>query len=111
MTEVELLKQLESKGCSFIIDVPSVGGFESKLLSPEQAIRLLSDKESVYGEAMGLSKADYVEWHASQGSVYCSELTAAGKRCRNMVVRGTGLRSKEWLKLRDSGGYCKTHGG
>lgn len=111
MTNLEILQALNAKGVALALNVPAIGGMQTHLLSPEQALALLTDAEQVYAEVLGLTRTEYVEWHASQGSVYCRATTRAGARCRNFVIGGTGLTPTRWRALCDTGGYCSTHGG
>jgi hypothetical protein len=111
MENLALLRVLRQAGCQFVVMVPALGGLTSKVATPEQALRLADDKDGVRAELMGLSKADYQEWVANQGAVYCSGETVEGRPCRNNVVGGTSLAPQGWMALRDAGGYCSAHGG
>lgn len=98
-------------GCQFVVGVPSLGGKTSVPLTPDQVSRFVDDKQAVFAEVMGLSVPEYIEWVASQGSVYCSETTKRGRPCRNFIIGGTGLNPEEWKALRAAGGHCISHGG
>ena len=98
-------------GCDFVIGVPSIGGSTTVSLTPDQVARLVTDKQAVFAEVMGLSDPEYIEWLQSQGSVYCSGRTRQGRPCRNFIVGGTGLKPDEWKALRAAGGHCTVHGG
>ncbi|WP_442593304.1 hypothetical protein ACSBPU_18695 [Parapusillimonas sp. JC17] len=78
MENLNLLKALVESGCALAVNVPTLSGNQTVIATPEQALRLLQDKYAVYGELMGLSRTDHIEWVASQGSVYCSATTQKG---------------------------------
>jgi len=109
--QTNLLQALVNAGLELAVSVPAMGGARTCVATVEQALRLLEDKEAVYGELVGLSKPDYIEWQASDGSVYCCARTKAGKRCRNVVSGGTWLEPTAWKALQDAKGYCTVHGG
>lgn len=111
MDSVALLKALQGAGCDFAVQVPAVGGIATRFATPEQALRLLQDKQAVYGELMGLARDEYLLWHGDQGAVYCSGTTTKGQPCRQHIVGARGLEPSAWKKLRAEGGYCATHGG
>lgn len=106
-----LLKELMAAGLELAVQVPVMGGYQTHILTLEQTLRLLVDKQAVYAELFALSKSEYSEWLSSDGMVYCSAQTKAGRRCRNPVHRGTWLQPAAWKKLHDAGGYCAVHGG
>lgn len=87
MSDLKLLQDLNAKGVALALNVPAIGGVQTQSISPEQALGLLTDAEQVYAEVLGLTRTQYVEWHASQGCVYCRATTRAGDRCRNFVIR------------------------
>lgn len=105
------LARASEAGCSFIVGVPGMGGSWRAGLTPEQVLRLPDDPTAIHAELVGLTKAEYIEWHESQGLVYCSATTAQGRRCRNSIVRSQLLSPEEWKALRQAGGYCPVHGG
>lgn len=111
MPHLKLLQKLNAKGVALALNVPAIGGVQTHYIAPEQALELLTDAEHVYAEVLGLTRPQYAEWHASQGSVYCRATTRAGDRCRNFVIGGTGLAPARWKALCETGGYCATHGG
>lgn len=111
MENLNLLKALVESGCALAVNVPTLSGTQTVIATPEQALRLLQDKYAVYGELMGLSRTDYIEWVASLGSVYCSATTQKGHRCRNPIVGATLLAPSAWKDTYESGGYCAVHGG
>lgn len=73
-------------------------------------LRLLQDKQEVYGELVSLNRTDYIEWVASRGSVYCSATTQKGHRCRNATVGATRLKPTAWKAAYDTGEYRDVHG-
>jgi hypothetical protein len=79
-------------------------------LTLEQACLLTTDKQALFADLMGLTKPEYIEWHESQGPVYCSARTKRGKQCRNTIVGATWLQPDEWTTQRTAGGYCAAHG-
>lgn len=109
--QTKLLQALVNARLELAVSVPAMGGAWTCAATIEQALRLLEDKEAVYGELVGLSKPDYTEWQASDGSVYCCARTKAGKRCRNVVSGGTWLEPAAWKALHEMKGYCAVHGG
>lgn len=110
--KITVLKELTQAGGKLAVEIPSIGGFRTFFISPTQAAKLISqEKQAVYGELLGLSRDEYVEWYHSQGSVYCSGHTKSGTRCRNTIIGATSLQPPAWLKQREEGGYCSTHGG
>ncbi|MCK9511578.1 MAG: hypothetical protein M0R28_10160 [Pigmentiphaga sp.] len=111
MEKLNLLRALAESGCELAVGVPALGGNRTVVATPEQALRLLQDKYAVYGELVGLSRTNYIEWVASQGSVYCSATTQKGHRCRNPIVGATLLAPSAWKDTYESGGYCAVHGG
>lgn len=102
---------LAAAGCRYTISVPNVSGTHTESITPDQALRLLSDKDSVYAELAGLSVADYLEWRAHMGSVQCRAMTRAGVRCKHAVVGAVGLEPFQWAAVNKDGGYCQVHGG
>lgn len=111
MDKLSLLKALVGKGCELVVSVPAVGGARCVVATPEQALRLLEDEYTVYGELVGLSRSEYIDWASSQGTVYCLAKTRKGLRCRHAVVGATLLEPDAWKTMCDTGGYCGTHGG
>lgn len=111
LEHTNLLQALIKAGLELAVQVPVMGGCQSRILTLEQTLRLLEDKEAVYAELVGLSKPDYIAWQSSDGWVYCCARTKTGKRCRNPISRGTSLEPAAWKTLRDAGGYCAIHGG
>ncbi|MFM0239673.1 hypothetical protein [Paraburkholderia phytofirmans] len=107
---IAALKIAQDAGCQFVVGVPSLGGSTTAALTPEQTHRLMTDKQAVFAELMGLSAPEYLEWYESQGSVYCSAHTKQGKQCRNFIVGATWLAPDEWKSQRAAGGYCSAHG-
>ncbi len=105
------LQEIIEAGGTILANVPALGGFKSVIMTAAQAARLPAAKESVYGELVGLSRDDYVDWVHSQGCVYCCASTKSGSRCRNFILGATGLQPDDWVKQRNEGGYCATHGG
>ncbi|MAF02090.1 hypothetical protein [Herbaspirillum sp.] len=105
------LKEFIQAGGTLVANVPALGGARTVVMTAAQAARLPTEKETVFGELLGLSRVDYVEWFHSQGSVYCSDSTKGSSRCRNVIVGATSLEPLAWLKQRAEGGYCRTHGG
>lgn len=104
------LKIAQDAGCQFVVSVPSLGGSSNVALTLEQAYLLTTDKQALFADLMGLSEPEYIEWHESQGSVYCSGRTKQGKQCRNTIVGATWLQPDEWKTQRTAGGYCAAHG-
>lgn len=80
------------------------------MLSIEEVLLYLEDKESVIAQNLGVSPDEYMLWLDSEGTVFCSGTTRSGKRCRNMVSRPQ-LSIEEWVQLTNEGRYCKSHGG
>lgn len=111
MERLQLLKALEQAGCQLAVSVPVLSGARTIVANPEQALRLLQDRQAVYGELMGLTRTEYVEWLSSEGSVYCSATTQKGNRCRNAIAGATLLEPAAWKAVCESGGYCAVHGG
>jgi hypothetical protein len=107
---IEALRIAQEAGCLFVAGVPSLGGSTTQTLTPEKVHLLTTDKQAAFADLMGLTKPEYAEWVASQGSVYCSAWTKLGKPCRNYIVGGTWLQPNEWKALRAAGGYCTAHG-
>lgn len=107
MSDLKLLQDLNAKGVALALNVPAIGGVQTQSISPEQALGLLTDAEQVYAEVLGLTRTQYVEWHASQGCVYCRATTRAGDRCRNFVIRGTGLEPARWKALCETGATAR----
>lgn len=107
---IQVLRAAEAEGCSFYVSAPALGGVKTVSLTPEQVLRLISDKRAVFAQVMGLTVAEYIEWYESQGSVYCSAQTQQGRQCRNSILGGIGLEPEQWKSLRKVGGYCSTHG-
>jgi hypothetical protein len=101
---IAALKVAQHAGCQFVVGVPSLGGSSTFALTPEQAYMLRMDKQVVFAELMGLTKPEYIEWHQSQGSVYCSGRTKQGKQCRNTIVGATWLEPEGWKAKRAAGG-------
>lgn len=111
LEQARLLQALVKARLELAVQVPALGGVRTCVATAEQALRLLEDKDAVYGELVGLSKPDYIEWQSSNGSVYCCARTKAGKQCRNPVSGGTWLEPAAWKALHDAKGYCAIHGG
>lgn len=111
MERLQLLQALTKAGCQLAVSVPVLSGTRTIAANPEQALRLLQDKQTVYGELLRLSRTDYVEWLSSEGSVYCSARTQKGDRCRNAIIGATFLEPAAWKAVCESGGYCAVHGG
>lgn len=109
MENLKLLKKLEKAGCQLTVNVPVFNGNQTIAASPEQVLRLLQDKQEVYGELLGLNRTDYIEWIASQGSVYCSAKTQKGTRCRNTITSACFLPPLTWRSIYTTGGYCSVH--
>ncbi|MBN3785516.1 MULTISPECIES: hypothetical protein [Burkholderia] len=107
---IAALQVAQAAGCQFVVGVPSLGGSSTVALTPEQAFLLTTDKQALFADVMGLTKPEYIEWHESQGSVYCSARTKQGKQCRNTIVGATWLQPDEWKAQRAVGGYCAAHG-
>lgn len=111
MEKLKLLRALVDAGCKLAVYGPALGGGRTAVTTPGQALRLLEDKNEIYGELVGLSRTNYIEWVSSQGSVYCSAKTRKGDRCRNTVVGATQLEPAAWKTTYEASGYCATHGG
>ncbi|PWF23213.1 hypothetical protein [Corticimicrobacter populi] len=111
MEKLNLLRALADAGCQLAVQVPVLTGSHTVIATPEQALRLLQDKQEAYGELMGLNRTDYIEWLTSQGSVYCSATTQKGYRCRNTIVSATFLEPSAWKTTCETGGYCAMHAG
>lgn len=107
---IAALKVAHDAGCQLVVGVPSLGGISTVPLTPEQAYQFTTDKEALFADLAGLTKPEYIEWHESQGSVYCSARTKQGKQCRNSIVGATSLEPVEWKAQRAAGGYCTAHG-
>ncbi|MGT2457801.1 hypothetical protein ACU4GI_33405 [Cupriavidus basilensis] len=108
---LDAFTRAEAVGCEFHIEVPALGGQKSVALSPQQLVRLIADKQSVYAEVMGLTVPEYNEWRQLQGSVCCSAATAHGRQCRNTIPGASWLEPEAWKAARSAGGYCQVHGG
>ncbi|WP_186020404.1 hypothetical protein [Burkholderia gladioli] len=108
---IAALRVAQGAGCELVVGVPSLGGSSPVALTAEQAYLLTMDKQAVFADLMGLTKPEYIEWHQSQGSVYCSARTKQGKQCRNTIVGATWLEPNKWKAQCAAGGYCATHGG
>lgn len=114
MTEAEkldFLKTLEQDHVCLRVFVPEIHGSLERGITPQQALRMQTEREAVYAELVGLTAEEYVIWIGQGGSVLCSGRTKAGRACRNPIVGGTLLDAKVWKELNDAGGYCSVHGG
>ncbi len=81
-------------------------------LKPNQARAYLDDPTAALAARLGLTRAEFVEWLSSEGSVRCSGVTQKGTRCRSGVKGVSGqMRVAPWKAAKDRGGYCATHGG
>ncbi|WP_345816692.1 hypothetical protein AAGS40_27335 (plasmid) [Paraburkholderia sp. PREW-6R] len=107
---VAVVAALQNAGCRLVVGVPSLGGLSSRTLSPEQAYLLTTDRPAAFASLLGLTRPEYLEWHESQGTVYCSALTKEGAPCRNTVAGATWLCPEEWKARRAAGGFCAAHG-
>ena len=106
--DIAILEKVESLGVGFCIPVPTVGGWETYLASPEDVILFASDPDALYAKAHGVSKADYLAWRDNEYSVHCGARTRSGKPCKNVVAGGCSVSAKEWIKLHGSS-YCTVH--
>lgn len=111
MSHLDTFKTANQAGISFLIYVPIVGGQQQMFLTPMQAERFLANPNAVCAEILGMHEADYTEYVASQGTVYCHAKTTKGKSCRNNVPGMSLLTPKEWIKAKGRSGYCVAHGG
>ena len=108
---IKFLHDLAAVGCRYAISVPCVSGVTTEYVTPEQAVRLLSDRDSVYAELAGVTLTDYLHWTELMGSVQCRAQTNAGTRCKHAVVGAVGLSPSHWAKINHDGGYCQVHRG
>jgi hypothetical protein len=85
------------------------GGGHAITLRPEQIPAYLADKTQFAADYFGISKAQYLRWVETDGSVRCSRIKADGTPCRSFISGPIQLPISEWLKR--EGGYCAMHGG
>jgi hypothetical protein len=111
MSELDVLQKAEKSGVAFVVGTPALGGQESHVLTAQEIVAYMEDPVSVQAACMGLTSAEYQEYLASQGSVFCCATTKGNKPCRNSIVGATLLPPAQWKKVWAEKGYCAVHGG
>jgi hypothetical protein len=92
------------------IEALCLWGVERVELQPEHIELYLQDADAGVAAAQGVSRADYLSWLETEGSVRCSGTTVAGERCKHGVRGLSYLTLHAWIEGRARGGYCLVHG-
>lgn len=118
---IEALTRLRNAGVSFSINASngwlSENGDLSFYLSPAEAVKYLTDPDSVTARHSGVSVAELREWREAGGYSRCHALTSQGERCRHCAVGQSkaGYSQKwnpaEWAAFDRLGHCCARHGG
>ncbi len=109
MNELEFLKSLEKDDITFILHIPSAGGYQSFQLSPNEIMEYKKDKTTFIAKCHDVTTRQYLKWENDEMMVRCSGLTTAGKQCKNVATGGNHVSPKKWVELQ--GSYCAKHGG
>lgn len=81
-------------------------------LTPEHSAIYLDDPTAGIAAGLGLTRAEFVDYLSSEGSVSCEGKTLKGAPCRASVAGlSTQLSVEAWRAAKARGGYCKRHGG
>lgn len=112
MITLEDVQKMRTAGIQFLIEPITVwGGGYHLLLSPEEVLEYIDNRDAVIAKHLGVSEEQYGLWIQSEGSVFCEATTKSGRRCRRRVA---GTRSQldlqDWIKALERGGYCSLHG-
>lgn len=78
-------------------------------LSPAEAAAYLEDPSAVMARKFGVSRDEFCEWFATDGSLACEGALVNGGSCR--VLIGSQLPIEIWKKAKVEGGYCRRHAG
>ncbi|MEL7968064.1 hypothetical protein AAG587_16975 [Vreelandella neptunia] len=105
----EVIQRLADSGIGFTACHDGPAGMITVTLTPGQLEMYWNDPPTAFASVYGVSRDDYIAWHAAGYMAQCGNLTARGRRCRNAVVDGHLVGSPDrWLAM--NGGYCKIHG-
>lgn len=111
MSELDVLRKAEKSGVHFVVDIQILGGQKSQVLTAPEVVAYMEDPVRIQAASMDMTKAEYQDYIASQGSVLCCATTKGNRPCRNSIVGATLLPPAQWKKVRSEKGYCAAHGG
>lgn len=104
----EVIQRLADSGIGFTASHDGPAGKITVTLTPGQLEIFWRDPAEAFASVYGVSRGDYIAWHAAGYMAQCGNLTARGRRCRNAVVDGHLVGTPDrWLEMQ--GGYCKVH--
>jgi len=107
--DLDTLRAMKSAGISFIANARTPWGGQDIVLGTDDVAEFVADQASVAARHFELTKVEYLEWLASDGTVQCSATTVAGSRCKNPVSGSFDASPQEWKQRH--GQYCAVHGG
>jgi hypothetical protein len=111
MTETEkIIAFMVERDVVFAVRHASPGGQREVSIQAGDLGGYLADPAAWMALHYGVSKAEYLGWHASGYCVRCAGKTAQGKSCKATVTGLTLIESpKKWAQ--HQGEYCLFHGG
>lgn len=107
--DLDTLRTLDEAGISFAAHVKAPSGGHNVYLDLSDVAKFVEDQDGFAARYYKLTRDEYVEWIATEGTVQCSAKTKSGSRCKNIVSGGVHDDPQEWKAHRTE--YCAVHGG
>lgn len=103
------IRKLAAAPIEFVGTVAAPGGGKNISLNAEDLEAFCADPEGYYALRQGVTKDEYLQWVATEGTPRCGALNSDGARCGNQVSGGIQMGLERWLQ--EDGGLCAIHGG
>ena len=109
LLDLNTINSLEVAGIGFHANISIPGGGRDVILKAADLQEFAADPEKWAAAHFGVSKENYRDWIATDGTPRCSALTKKGKPCQGTFRRGCQMDIAEWMEA--DGGYCVIHDG
>lgn len=109
MSEIEVVvRKLVELNVRFSTSHATESGGCEVSMSGEDVIAYAADPDAFLAKHYGVSKDDYLGWHASNYRVICAGKTAKGQPCKG-TVKGLSLVSAPRVWAKYQGAFCQLH--
>lgn len=106
--DIATIRKLAAAPIEFVGTVAVPGGGKSISLEAEDLEAFCADPEGYFARQQGVTKDEYLQWVATDGTPRCGALNSQGAPCGNRVSGESQMGLGRWLQ--EEGGFCAIHG-